>query len=274
MPRSKRGPALFDLLSQDEATEPQTDNLQERRDPGQESRDATGAAPSLPETASSPVKPREERSNAGGDGPFIELDGDRIRISLTSVTAAVAVFAAMVIALGVFEFGRRLGDQGGFKRGHATGRASYVADAVSDIEAARSQPPATELISDLLREPAADTAVADAVTGEKAADSEGPDWIQDHTYIVAQEFSAGRRDDAQRAREFLTEHGVATELVCYPSGAIQLITAQGYNREDRTQREMSDQLLEKVHDVGAQYFASGGGYKLEGYFKTLKGDSW
>ncbi|UCC31921.1 MAG: hypothetical protein JSU86_06515 [Phycisphaerales bacterium] len=274
MPRSKRGPALFDLLSQDEATEPETDNLPGGRGPGQQSRGATEAAPTLPGKVSGPAGPLEARSSTGGDGPFIELDGDRIRISLTSVTAAVAVFAAMVIALGVFEVGRRLGEQGGLKRGHAAGRASYVADAMSDIEAARSQPPATELISDLLRQTAADGAVADAVTGETAADSEGPDWIRDHTYIVAQEFSAGRRDDAQRAREFLVEHGVATELVRYPSGAIQLITTQGYNREDPTQREMSDQALRKVHAVGAQYFASGGGYKLEGYFKTLKSDSW
>lgn len=274
MPRSKRGPALFDLLSQDEATEPETENLRGGRGPGQQSRDATGAAPTHPGKVPGPPRPLEAQSGVTGDGPLIELDGDRIRLSLTSVTAAVAIFAVMVIALSVFEVGRRLGDHGGFRRGHAAGRASYLADAMSDIEAARGQPPATELISELLRQPAGDGAVADAVNSEMASDPRGPDWIRDHTYIVAQEFSAGRRDDALRAREFLAEQGVATELVRYPSGAIQLITKQGYNREDPTQREMSDQMLTKVHAVGAQYFASGGGYKLEGYFKTLKSDSW
>ncbi len=32
--------------------------------------------------------------------------------------------------------------------------------------------------------------------------------------------------------------------------------------------------LEEVHKIGKRFYAQGGGYKLKGYFKTLKGDGW
>jgi len=63
-------------------------------------------------------------------------------------------------------------------------------------------------------------------------------------------------------------------LVRLSNGATQLITTQGYNRRDPTQHQMADQLLEKTRTLGAQYYAAGGGYKLEGYFKSLKSDTW
>jgi len=59
-----------------------------------------------------------------------------------------------------------------------------------------------------------------------------------------------------------------------PGGAIQLITKQGYNQKDSTQRQLAENLLEREHRIGREYFASGGGYRLEGYFKTLKGVTW
>jgi hypothetical protein len=37
---------------------------------------------------------------------------------------------------------------------------------------------------------------------------------------------------------------------------------------------MAEELLKKLHAVGSKYYAGGGGYKLEGYFKTLKSDRW
>jgi hypothetical protein len=216
---------------------------------------------------------------AGGLGassePIARLDGDRVRFSLTSVSAAVLVFVLLVVVFGSFEIGRRFGDRRGFQRGHIAGRASYSADALSEIEAARRQPPATQLLAPLRVDAESDPTARDAAPGDSGTPPpEGPTWVRDYTYIVVQEFSAGRQQDARQAQAFMAEHGIGTEMVKYPSGAIQLITTQGYNRQDPTQRRLADQFLEKVHMLGAQYFAAGGGYRLEGYFKSLKGDTW
>jgi hypothetical protein len=202
------------------------------------------------------------------------MDGERIRFSLTSLTAAVAIFGLLILVLGAFEFGRRLGDQGGFRRGHAAGRVSYSADAMSEIEAARRQPPASGLVETLRPGSAGRALQSGTVSGETAEGSGGSIWVRDYTYIVVQEFSVGREEDARQAQAFLAENDLGTEIVKYPSGAIQLITTQGYNRKDPTQRRLADQLQERVHALGVQYFAAGGGYRLEGYFKSLKGDTW
>ncbi|MCH7838794.1 MAG: hypothetical protein IID38_00960 [Planctomycetes bacterium] len=207
----------------------------------------------------------------------IELDNDRVRISLTSVGCAVVVFALAVLAVGAFDLGRRRGDGQGFGRGYEAGRASYAADTVSEIETARNQPPATHLVASLLERPDQDR--QDVQDDQRPAQDSNMNrsagaWIRDYTYIVAQEFGSAHLDDAPGAQDFLAEHGIESALVQTPRGTAQLITVQGFDRSDPTQRKMADQLLQKVHAVGAQYYADGGGYKLEGYFKTLKGDRW
>ena len=63
-------------------------------------------------------------------------------------------------------------------------------------------------------------------------------------------------------------------MVIQPRGSIQLITTQGFNRRDAAQKQMAAAALEEVHKIGKRFYAQGGGYKLKGYFKTLKGDAW
>ncbi len=309
MPKPKRGPELFELLADDKAKGADALKVPQwwrhRRDQVASSR----ATPATPEKAADAVRepeslssPRSLRSPSPG---FFELQDDRIRISFNSLTAAVAVFAGLVVVLGAFELGQWMGARAGVKRGHAAGRQSYAADAADEIEAARRQPAATSLIQSLLaesddreepkderermkHEPGRDRKVADkkgeggrmgdepttAILDKGGEEPARAQWIQDYTYVVAQGFPAGHADDAERAREFLAEHGVSTRQVRYPSGAIHLITTQGYNRNDSTQRRMADVLLNKVRAIGVKYSEAGGGYKLEGYFKTLKGDTW
>ena len=91
---------------------------------------------------------------------------------------------------------------------------------------------------------------------------------------MAQEFARPGIGDIAKAQAFLAEHGIETAPVQYESGSVQLITTQGYNHQDPTQKLMANELLKKLHAVRAKYYAGGGGYKLEGYFKTLKRDSW
>jgi hypothetical protein len=123
------------------------------------------------------------------------------------------------------------------------------------------------------------TTQATAARPEAGVDQDPPDpgkpqWIRGYTYIVAQEFSAESAGNAAKAQAFLADHGIVVAQVPYPSGAIQLIATQGYNHRDPTQKRMAEELLKKLHAVGSKYYAGGGGYKLEGYFKTLKSDRW
>lgn len=280
MPRSKRGPALFDLLNADVADAPEALKVPGWGGEDAHSPRATTAKgrPDRTVRGSPQVGRAPAGSSAGQRGsgaPLIELDGDRIRISLTSVAAAIAVFAAAVVMLGAFELGRRNGDSKGFRRGYATGRASYAAEAVSEIEAARRLPPATNVVSSLLKEADAEATPGSSDAGQPPSNAKTTEWIRDYTYIVVQEFVRDHSEDASLAQEYLARRGVSTELVRYSSGAVQLITKQGFDRRDPTQRRMADALLKKVHAIGAEYFSSaGGGYRLEGYFKALKGDTW
>ena len=276
MPRSKqRGPALFERLNEGATTAPGAFKVSGSRRKRDKRAKTRAADRTFPEGAAGMAGASEAGTRvSGGNVPFVELDGNRVRLSFTSVTAAVALFAGLVVVLGAFELGRSSGDEDGFRQGYAAGRESYATAAMSEIEAARSQPPAASLLSGLLEEPQDNEAPADTGTDEVSAESTQPRWIRGYTYIVAQEFSPGSLGGARQAQEFLARHGVATELVRYPSGVIQLLTTQGYNHKDPAQRQMANELLKKVHTIGAEYFAAGGGYKLEGYFKTLKNDTW
>jgi len=307
MPRTKRGPALFDLLARGADRAPELLKVPRwwaRRDtpvrtPQAEMRSAEDMAGTLgPSVVGEPTSGGSATDDALSSriAPLAELDGGLIRLSFTSLTAAIGLFVVAIVLIGALAMGRQAGDRQGFKRGYEAGRASYAAGVASEVDAARGQPPATHVVSGLLdvnkavppkpgkealpgttKETQPKTAASTDLTvpgGEAPTEARPAKWIRGHTYLVAQEFVAGRADDAGRAREFLAQNGVAAEVVRSRSGAIQVITTQGYDRDNPAQREMADQLLKKVQALGTKYFAAGGGYKMQGYFKTLKGDSW
>ena len=271
MRKAKRGPALFELLSSD--TEQTTDSLRVPTWWAGQERESGGRVIKIPPKAEAqaPVTPgRVSRAEEQTGSPLLTFVDGKIRLSLTSTLAAIAVFVGMTTLLIAFEIGTRRG----FADGAKAGRASYVAEAASEIDLAREQVPATHIVAGLLddlvvTEPA--TLVAgktDSATDAKTS------WIRDYTYIVAQEFSAGQPESAREARAFLAKYGVETAMVIQPSGSIQLITTQGFNRRDPEQKQKAAAALEEVNKIGEWFYAQGGGYKLKGYFKTLKGDSW
>ena len=311
MRRQRRGPALFELLQGDRSQRAEllqppglrvVQNEAEDYEDGHDSDDTVSArSPRVagPADGGRPASVRREgRDHAHasvGMAPnaegLVELDGDRLRVNLTPVTAAVAVFVICLVALAAFVVGQRRGDKAGFARGFASGRDSYAAGALDAIEAARNQPPATHLVTSLLAD-----APARAAGGERIAEPPGRGggglspvgrvadpaatagaavgWVRDLTYVVAQEFAAGREEDARRAQAFLAKRGIDSGIVRLDSGAMQLITLQGYNHKEPAQKKSADELLKKERAAGAEYFATGGGYKLEGYYKTLKRDQW
>lgn len=268
MRKAKRGPPLFELLGDDG---PGVVTIQPPRKV-----EPVGPATEVPVPEPKPAEEpivadaEPEVSEPTGQVPVLELDGDRIRLSLTSLSAAAVLFALVVAFFLAFEFGRRSGRDEGLAEGYETGRSSYTAEAMSEIEAARSRPVATHLVENLLED--SNASLGSGISPVAAAVE--PRWIKGYTYVVAQGFSAGYEDDARSAQTFLDDYGIETALVGYSSGATLLITKQGFNRDDSTQHAMADELKTRIHAVGAKYFAAGGGYRLEGYFKKLGNDHW
>ncbi len=228
-----------------------------------------------------------EHSATNGRHAVAQFLGDRLHLSLTPFTAAVGVFLIAVVVLGAIYLGQQRGEKAARRAIIEAGIAGAPADA-DTVEAARQQQPAAHLVESLLAndakpnpspktaeraQPKNTPAPALSVTSETSI-SPQHGWVRDFTYIMTQEFAAGRMEDARRAQDFLASRGFPAEIVKLDSGALQLITLEGYNHKDADQKKKADALLKKQRAAGTEYFATGGGYKLEGYFKTLKKDQW
>ncbi len=286
MGKSKQpGPALFDLLgpTQDDVTRslrvPHAAPSQRVESTTRQS--TTESSKTVTEQAIVPG--RSGRLGTPSNRPtssdrirrrLIQFDDECVQLSLTSMSAAVVVFVLLVGFLGVYEFGRTNGRSSGFSAGYRAGRASFEADAAGEIEAARHRPPASHLVEGLLQSSTGRAAVPLAAAADNTPPQPATPWVQGHTYVVAQEFSAQAESDAIEAKTYLETEGIDTAIIKLDTGWFQLVTKQGFDRSDPVQRGLADRLLAKVHRVGKAYYARGGGYKLEGYFKTLRNKSW
>ena len=206
-------------------------------------------------------------------GTYTHLDGESITLSFTAKRAAVAIFALIILIVVAFVSTVRFGERR-YREGYAVGLDTTLAEAVDEIGEARRQPPATEAIAGLLentvgmtRETLEDKEQRTAVVGSSS-------WVLGDNYILVQHFGVGRSADARGAQDFLADRGIATEMVRLGGGAIDLITTQGYNLKDRTQSQTAYQMLDVIHEAGVEYYAAGGGYKLEAYLKKLEKESW
>lgn len=282
MAKSKRSPALFEVLGQSsEGTGAKM------KVPPWWSRAGRPAAPAESETPAPP----EANLDAVPDGPvceektpFIEFDGSRIRLCLTSLMGAMVIALLLILAGGAYRIGTSIGYEDGMRDGFRSGQEAYLADTRDEILTARSGPPRTDVINDLRRAPGesapGDAALAGStVSGldyppDEGAPPDAPAWVRGNTYVVVQEFAPNSGDDALLAREFLAERDVETTVIRLADGWARLTTAQGFNRKDEAQSRLAEELLARVQKIGKEYWQAGGRYKFEGYFKLLKGDSW
>lgn len=289
MAKSKSGTALFDLLNKGDI--PPEEQLQvpgwwskvrEQDDDVDESAEPEPLQEHIIQSASVEEESEPDDLSDFTDeelptetrGSFIVMDREKIRVSFTSYSGAITLFIVLIVLAGTYEFGRTRGQRLGFTTGYDSGKSSFVADTMNEIESARKQPPATHVVRSLMTSPDKNKP-RKTITSKPSIAIEGTaHWVRGFTYIVAQEFGRDYKQHADRAQLFLSDHDVDSAKIVLPNGSVQLITIQGFNRSDETQRMMADQLLDKIHKIGTQYFSSGGGYRLQGYFKTLKNDSW
>jgi hypothetical protein len=289
MPKSKHGPALFEVFDKGTMGEagPRPPGWQPkaRKSVVKESASAfkttlsslarsLGGSSDDPEEAAPPT--------AGVKPPMVAIDGGLIRIALTSRGAGVAVFALLLAACVVFATGQWVGRQAGFADGEQHGRLSVQRAAQDEIARARESEPVRDLFEGVGETPVSEGAATLAATPLESVRAEAPAagrarepvWVNGNTYVVVQSFRGSARDDAVQAREYLAQHGIESEIIGRSSTGYRLIATKGFNRSDATQRKLADHFLERIRSIGKAYFDAGGRYKLEGYFATLKSDSW
>ncbi len=277
MAKGKQGPNLFDLIYEGDESNPDsmkvpgwwsgrhTSKLKGRR-----AANVEGVGPASP-TLSEPTSQERGAGELTQPVSFFQIEGPWIRISFTSVSAAGAVLVIVVSMVLCFDWGSRVGYNDGLAIGHRLGQESLSANSIDEIELARTQPANPDLIRPLLE-------VSDEA-GLPESNSSGADqasvlWVKGYTYIVLQEFLPDRMGDASQAQAFLRQQGIDSEIIKTSRGGVQLITTQGYNHRDPAQKKLAEKFLGKIHAAGQSYFAQGGGYRLEGYYKLLKKDTW
>ena len=286
MAKSKQGPALFELLKGTQAPGAIPDH--EEAGPADQDRSGAGVAPapqdrpgSAPATGPRGSGEIARRPAVCAAEPPCEIDGDRIRFSLTQRTATIAVAAFALALAGVGYSGYRLGKE----RGKEQGRLAVQGRVLDEIEQARRTTPTRNLFDGIGDDPTA--AVAD-LSGEQTvplasavAEALTPldvPWVSGHNYIVVQDFKSDARGDAIRARDFLEDNGVgAAILQLERSGpyGYRLITVTGFNLDDPVQKRLADRYLHRVRRIGEAYSQSGGRYDFaSAYFKKRKENHW
>ncbi len=208
-----------------------------------------------------------------GGARTVELDGSRLRISLTSFSAAIIIATGLML----LAMGYRIGQDRGFQ----AGKASYEARVLDEIQRVRQEPPNRELLAGLQQaesgadEPPPRSSARFMVDDGPAADLAAPAWVPGHTYINVQDFAPGSGDDPERVQAFLAERRVETAIIVLEGGWRRLLTTRGYNHADSAQKRLNAALNERVRSLGLQYQKAGGRYDWQDtYFRKLDKESW
>lgn len=272
MAGSHEGPALFELL--------------DRPTPGGD-RPARSAPAGRPVNArtgghrpvESVTRPRPSVSDAVA-ARLLWLDGGRLNVSLTSGAAAGALFLAGVIGILTYLAGLQVGTRRGEEIGFVKGKDWYQAEVGDEIARARAGPPTPgltrglEASSRLRPPPPQNPRAASAGIGETKQRTQRA-WVRGRNYVVVQQFKPDAIEDARAVREYLAQNGVETVIVSRPNLWHFIISTQGFDLQDTTQKQLAARFMEKIRRIGAGYKAAGGRYDFHDcYPMKLKGDSW
>ncbi len=239
-----------------------------------------------PSPVSAPVRDAGGQPDRTGRGPVAEgpappvfqvVDG-RVRLALTPAATAVAIFALACLMVVAYGAGTRVGQRRGHEAGFAEGREYTTSATLDEIQAARTKPPTDGLfegvgVAPVRRAETPPETISRAAEPGQGAPAGG--WVPGYTYVVVQDFRAGDAVVMEQARQYLLDNGVETAVIELEGGyAGRLITTQGFNREDPVQKQLCEDYWARVRKLGQAFFDEGGKYRLEGYLKTLKAETW
>ena len=283
MPKSKQGPALFELMRESRRGSPEDGSAPEIEadQPPPPPRDLEEEAPT---PAPEPVACMDDPDSGTGPvdiDPFCETAGGRIRISLTQSAATIAAAVAILMFAAVGYVGHRVGVGSGIEIAR---QAALDMDG-NEIDLVRQDDPTPGLFDGIGVDPTTGggggmPSAADG--GREARPGAGHAWTVGYNYIVVQDFwDEGQHDartDALAASAYLKEQGVDVEIVELRRSTkykYRLITVAGFDLEATGQQQLADDYLERVRRIGRAYSEGGGRYDFQSaYLRKLTGDRW
>ncbi len=249
MPKSKNSLALLEVLRREDM----------KPEAGAPNNSSTGqsAQPTVTQVAAAADKSPQA---------LVRPEGDRLKFSVSTVTLAMVLFAALVLLAGAFALGRKLGYDSASR--DTADQAQMIAnDEFLDL---RERPPSPGVLQDL-------DVVTDAVNREhaqqrRAAHAGQVGFIDDLNYVWIETFA--NKGDATTAREFLKNKEIESTLIASGNKWV-LVSSEGFDYRLPEEKAACQQLSARVREVGQQYLEAGGRYGFKCYAKKkVPGSTW
>lgn len=236
--------------------------------------EATSAQPAT--TTTKPPSGPSDTIPPRRSAPFFQIDGPRVVFTLSSLTAAIALFAAGAALIAAYELGKDRGDEVGHKRGFHEGQAFIRKSTADEIESARKSLPNPDVLSGLGSTPVKSPSPTEkrGIPATGRSDHDFP-VVRNHTYIVVQDFLTADLNDARHAKDFLAENDIESKIL-ESSGkyGYRLVATKGFNCDDPNQRRWCDKYHQRISALGKKFRKAGGRYDLQGYKRKATGESW
>jgi len=284
MVRSRRGPALFEVISKQSGglrRQPRLgvpDWWRRQAASGRSEQDeaqpqVTGLAAEQP-VARGPQEDQEARGpvgdsagDAGGGEPLLGVRGGRVCLTLTPIAGVVVVGTALLIVVGSFAVGRSLGWRDARRVALAAG------EEVAAVRQAEADPSVLFRVATGVADPRREAASGAAQAGAGAPGGGGGELELGKTYLVIQTFGLSARVDALRAQRFLATKEVSTLLRQVSNGYL-LVARQAFDWDDPQDRSTFESFRRSVVALGQLYASEKhrGGYDFSDcYPSTYRG---
>ncbi len=171
MPKSKTGPALFELYNKGQGEKPEPERVTSKRSPIAESASAFRATlANLAKTINrdgqgEKVEKSPDRVAAGSS---VMIDRGRLHVILTSRVSGVVLAVLLVGTIGVFLMGQWVGDRQGVAKGQAQARESIQGVVDDEIATARKGQPVKDLFAGIGKSPVSTAKTDQAARGSVA----------------------------------------------------------------------------------------------------------
>jgi len=278
MVRTRRGPALFEVISKQSSGVRRQPRLGVpewwRRQAASEGPEQEEARPQVKDSAAETVGqrlPEHEEAAGGESGPAGEgehgglslgVREGRICLTLTPIAGVVVVGTALLILVGSFVVGRSLGWRDASRAAVAAG---------DDVAVVRQSEPDPSVLLGLA------TDVANSPQPGAGSDARpvggGGGLELGKTYLVIQTFAPSARADALRAQGFLATREVPTVLRRVSNGYL-LVARQAFDWDDVQDRSKFESFRRSVVALGQLYASEKhrGGYDFRDcYPSTYRG---
>ncbi|GJM24978.1 MAG: hypothetical protein DHS20C16_13930 [Phycisphaerae bacterium] len=228
MPKSKTGPALFELYNKGQGEKSETERVTAKRSPIAESASAFRATlANLAKTInrdgqSEKVEKPPERVSGGSS---VVIDQGRLHVILTSRVSGIVLAVLLVGGIGVFSMGQWVGHRKGLGDGRKQARLSIQGEVGDEIATARKSPPVEGLFAGIGTSPVssgqdAKSAVKNgAVKPRGAGDKRSSNSRAGKSRLAGRSNAAAKSsvgEDRRKANRTSTQRNVPVTLMAQP----------------------------------------------------------